>query len=51
MTVKDEKTEKPLAVAVIGGGVFLCTKSCKTYLLAAEATWKEMQGNLIMHEM
>ena len=40
--MKDEITEKPLAVAVIGGGVFLCTKSCKSYLLVTEAAWKEM---------
>ena len=44
-------SENVLRISMLGGGVFLCTKSCKTYLLAAEATWKEMQGNLIMHEM
>ena len=33
---------KRVIVTVHGGGVFLCTKSCKSYLLAAEATWKEM---------
>ena len=51
MTLKDEKIEKPLTVAVMGGGVFLCTKNSITYPPGAEAAWKEMQGNLIMHEM
>ena len=50
--VEENVNKSHIARNVIwGGGVFLCTKSCKTYLLAAEATWKEMQGNLIMHEM
>ena len=43
--------KKCLDIAMFGGGVFLCTKNCTAYSLGAEAAWKEMQGNLIMHEM
>ena len=49
--LKDKNIEKCLKVAVLGGGVFLCTKNSITYPPAVEAAWKEMQGNLIMHEM
>ena len=47
----DVSGKKILRIAMIGGGVFLCTKNSITYPPGAEATWKEMQGNLIMHEM
>ena len=43
VTVKDEKTEKPLAVAVIGGGVFLCTKKLYNLFTCCRSS---MEGNV-----